>query len=339
MRSSLLFLLVLSGCREKDPAYCDAKTACPAGQRCLMPERECARDCGISCPCLTSPAAGPHFQYATSAISISGSGSGLDVDGDGRPDNQLGQLVALLRSIGADAGAWIDSAVKAGRGLLVIDVQTSAPGSGCARLVLASAEPSGSPPRFNGSDVFRVSAAAPVAALIGDGDGTIPPPMLKDDQVQRLQFLLPFGAVTFMGIHVRGQFTPDGVMKGRIHGVVLAQDVERVVIPGLAVWITELIHDNPTSSSLANFLQDRVHNPASRDKCRDNPSDCCGETPASRMTCRITPEEVRTNWFIGPVLEPDVQVLQDGRWAPLPQGAMADAWSVGIGFTAVRARF
>jgi hypothetical protein len=32
-------------------------------------------------------------------------------------------------------------------------------------------------------------------------------------------------------------------------------------------------------------------------------------------------------------------VTPDGIWAPVPNGPMKDAWSVGIGFTAVKASF
>jgi hypothetical protein len=57
------------------------------------------------------------------------------------------------------------------------------------------------------------------------------------------------------------------------------------------------------------------------------------------MTCKITPEEIKANRTIGPILNADIQVMQNGMWNPLAPPVMKDAWSLGIGFTSVKASF
>jgi hypothetical protein len=146
--------------------------------------------------------------------------------------------------------------------------------------------------------------------------------------------------VPLYGVHVQGEVSATGILRGELHGVVRKQDIDLLIIPAMAQALTEMIHRDPNGSlakTIIQLFEDPAGNPISKMKCMV-PKDCC-QDPMNRPTCKILPEELLSNALIQNIFAPDVQVFDGMKWKPVPRGAKKDAMSVGIGFTAVRASY
>ncbi|MCS6913530.1 MAG: hypothetical protein RMK29_09070 [Myxococcales bacterium] len=346
---------------------CGEGRACPAGQICLAAEGRCvpladapdlplpeAPDLHQAPADLSMPACtGERRQYASSALVLPTSTQRfeIDFDGDGRPDNQLRRILSTLTGLGLDLQTPVDMAVR--DGLVVALMALEAPGlrdAACASVRLNTATPAGPGdprPRYDGTDRFKVPAGQPTTHLEGTiaaGQLNTTGPTRLPENAPRLELRLPLlGAelpLTLYGVHVQGTVLVAGISQGEIHGVIHKDDVDQQVIPALANLATQLIRSDPLSpmaDTLVRLLEDPVGNAASRAKCMVA-ADCC-QKPEHRKTCKILPDEVRTNPIVGNLIAPDVQVFSGRLWKPVPGGRDRNGLSVGLGFAAVPASF
>ncbi len=338
------------GCRTdedcKEARICDAKT-----RLCMDPPT--TADGGFLADLSSHPdlgvcgmVTGPHSLYATNALLLPGVNSfAIDIDGGGRKENQLKSIVGAISAAGFDLQGPIDAAIKAGRGVFLFDEESPNLTSGCASLTVNVAEVPFVPPTFGGSDNFAIDAGQMAASLIGQiTNSKLNTTLPKDQtgaQVQTIVIHLPLAGgmlpLTIYGAHVQGQLSPAGIMSGEIHGVIRQADINSMIIPAIADLLTNQIRKDPTGGTTGTIVKlfEDMTNPATIAKCMVM-ADCCAKSPT---TCKIVPDEVKSNSLIQNVLAPDVQAFTGTTWMPVPKGTMKDSLSVGLGFTAVKDTF
>ncbi|MCS6913389.1 MAG: hypothetical protein RMK29_02480 [Myxococcales bacterium] len=301
--------------------------------------------------CHPDKISGTSYKFATNSIKLptSAMSYALDIDGDMRPDNQLRAIVGAISSANFDLQGPVDKSVADGEAVILVDLVASDLMNGCAKATLYLANRPMGKPKFDGTDSFTINTAQKPTVLYGKITAgkmsSILPKDQKNDQVQTIQVKLPLAMgelpLTLYGVHAQGNVTEREIKGGELHGVIRKADIDTQIIPAVASLLTDQIRKNPTGSAtetIIRLFEDTMGNEASKKKCMMTPAKCCS-TPATRQTCEILPDEVRSNALIGNVLAADVQVFQDGMWNPVPKGTMKDAMSVGLGYTAVRANF
>ncbi|MCS6913813.1 MAG: hypothetical protein NZ890_11305 [Myxococcota bacterium] len=312
-------------------------------------QEEDKNDPEMPCQGLDCPPQG--HQYATRAIQLPDQKLfAIDIDGDGRPDNQLRSVVRTIAAAGFDLDAQLAAALAAGSGIVLAEVRPLGLASGPVTVSLHSAAPpmpGAARPRFDGTDRFAVLPGQVPTLLSGRLEGNQLQTLLPREQttatLARFELRLPVGGavlpLTAYGVHLQGTISPQEITEGELHGVVRAQDIEAQVIPAIAALVTFQINHFPmaqATESIVRLLEDPGH-PVTQRKCMVA-RDCC-QRVADRPTCKILPEEVRDNPVVAAVLRPDVQVFDGDQWRPIPGGANKNALSLGIGYTAVKARF
>ncbi len=357
MRKGLIFLLfITSAACSKQSDGCATDQDCTGNRVCDANARQCVDpplgpDAGLPDLLvrndLASPvpdfAGLPITHYATHSIMLPGTMSfAIDIDGGGRPQNQLKSIIGAISAAGFDLQGPVDMAVAAGKTVFLMDVATLDLKDACGSLVVGTASPSPSPPRYDGNDHFTLDPNFAPADLsecaVAGNMSTIVPSKLKPAEVRQIFFALPLGGgilpLTVYGAHVQGRIDGNGILSGQIHGVIRKADIDGMIIPAIAQLLTDSIHADPTggtSQTIIKLFED-MSNPISQNKCKVA-ADCCAKSPT---TCVILPAEVQANSLIQNVLAPDVQAFSGGVWMPVPKGTQKDSLSVGIGFTAVR---
>jgi hypothetical protein len=126
-----------------------------------------------------------------------------------------------------------------------------------------------------------------------------------------------------------------GLLNGEIHGSVKNRDIQGLVIPAIAVQLTQQIQNNPTSAE-TTMLRNLFDVGDGNGGFCTNPDN----TRAYPMDGVIGPCEVAGNNIIANVLAPDVQIYDAaGNYAPSKFNQMRDSLSFAVGFTAVRASY
>lgn len=200
-----------------------ASLALPA---CLL---EDADPVAPSPPIVTS---GTYHHYAQSAWIIPATTEearrhGFDLDRDGRVDNQAGAVMAALGGIGLDVQTESDRAITDGDLVILHAVRADAlvDDASVAWRVLAGAPTT--PPRWDGTDVFRVAGedGSFVGVIMGGaahmdwGVVNLPLPFFPD----QAPMVLPLARA-----RIAATLTADGC-EGRIGGVMLAADIENTL--------------------------------------------------------------------------------------------------------------
>lgn len=349
---------LLAGCSSTDPAAaCDDKTPCPSGQVCqaarCVPEGSAdmaqpAADAAGPSPDLTTMVQPAGVKFATNKLVLPKSRfqTSIDIDGNGVVDNQLGSILNLLASQGTDFQADTDFAVKQGLTVQLFEVQPAdLSDSKTAAVALRSAAPRvNDPPAYDGNDTFQVGPEAAVwmtGALANGALTTKLPRDLTPAEVKRFRLIVPIGGgslrLDLYGVHVQATTNDKGMTEGQFHGVVRKQDIDTQIIPSVAELVTAQINMFPAAPGTQTLITTFETGPVSQKKCQDNMADCCRTNP---KTCKITPDEVRANQLIQIILVPDLQCYDaQGSWKPIPNGVDKDCLSVGLGFTAVRAKY
>lgn len=258
--------------------------------------------------CDHGPCATYHF-YVANTLQVPAE-LGLDVDGDpqSRPDNQLGSLFVALAENGVEVQPAIDAAIGGGEIVLLSRVLAAYAVGGGANWQLYLGEPA--VPDFTGQGMFTISPDSPDDALFmgviaggqfsgGPASASIDLPVVEGGPPLRLNLV---------GAKLTGAVN-DGACDVRLGGAILKEELDGVVIPGLAELWTGA--SAPAALDLFDADGDLV----------------------------ITAEEIRTNAVIGPLLAPDVDLLTGaGTYDPRTDG-VADSISLGVSFTCVGAVF
>jgi hypothetical protein len=140
------------------------------------------------------------------------------------------------------------------------------------------------------------------------------------------------------GVQLKGSLSDSGIMEGEVHAVIRKQDIDEQLIPAMAQALTAKVNKDPTgwvAQAIVPFFEDSDH-ATSKAKCDSEPARCCAKNPS---TCELSAQELRENTTLMGLLEPDVQMFQDGAWKPTPGGSAKDSLSIGFGIAAVKASF
>jgi len=177
-------------------------------------------------PIVTS---GTYHHYVQSswtlpATSADARGFGFDFDEDGGIDNQAGQVIAALGGIGLDIQTESDRALSEGDLVILHTVRADAlaDDASVSWRVLSGAPTT--PPRFDGTDVFRVagedgSFVGPIVgrnARMNWGVVNVPLPFFPEQS----PMILPLSEA-----RIAAEITADGCA-GRIGGVMLNADIQ-----------------------------------------------------------------------------------------------------------------
>lgn len=274
----------------------------------------------------------------------------LDNDEARTPDNQMQVFFGALQSLGVGVQLSLDIGVRRGDNLILLEVQSADLRDSCARVTLSQGLGGSGAPAFDGRDTLTRDPAVPPLTVYGQlrlGRFDSPHPSTLPGPVQRSSLRLPqrmlgsYFPLPLHGVHLRASaLSETELLGGEIHGVIPVTERDRELIPALAILVTGTIRAMPMGTDAETFVrvfEDPSRSATSARKCSETPERCCKQL-ANRPFCEITADEVRENPLVGLFLRPDVQIFQDGRYAPVPGGPAPDALSAGFGFTAVAAR-
>jgi hypothetical protein len=270
----------------------------------------------------------------------------MDLNGDGHSDNQLGNVIAAMEAIGFDAVTNVAQSVAQGDTIDLVGFQTADPmlmNDDTAGVVLEAGQAHPNPD-FSGNGSFTVDGKQPAAQLFGrlqvaafssNNPVTTTHPVMLSLQLGLFGSGMPI-VLPLNGAHIQFSTGKDpksgapGLLMGQIHGSVKNSDVQNILIPALAQSLNQIITQDPNS---ANAMQ--VEQIFDTGGCVD-----ANGTMAKANDGKIDPCEVSSNQIVQNVLAPDVQIYdQNGSYAPNKLNNMKDSFSVGVGFTAVKASF
>lgn len=326
------------------------------GATCLSLMAFAATGCGgdtAATTCGKDSAKGTAVKYVTSDVALPTSATpfSIDIDGNGKVENQLGKITGVIAAM-FDLAGPVTKAVKDGDLLIGMTLTAENLTDACAGVSASLLKKPAAMPKLDGTDTLMVDTGQMTANLfggIGPAGGaaagslsTVLPPKQTADNVQKIQLNIPLAGgilpLAIAGAHVQGAVSDKGILSGQIHGVISKTDVDNKVIPAIAQVLTDLVNKDPNGGSTKTVVSlfEDMSNPISKMKCTVA-KDCCATNPA---TCKILPEEVKGQALIGQFLASDVQVFDSaGAWKPVPGGTDKNGFSVGLGFTAVRATF
>lgn len=259
-------------------------------------------------PPVVSSGAYHHFaqsSWTLPANSTEALSTGFDFDDDGTIDNVAGQVIAVLGGVGLDVQTESDRALTAGDLVILHSLRADALADDASVSWRVFAGVPTTPPRWDGTDVFRVagedgSFVGPIAggrAAMDWGVVNIPLPFFPEQS----SMILPLSEA-----RITATVTADGC-SGTIGGVMLVADIELTLERFARQAITH-IERNP-EHELARVAY----------RIFDTNSDG-----------RISVEEMAGSSLAQSLFGPDVDLDGDGR---------EDGLSFGFGFTCEPAQF
>jgi hypothetical protein len=262
----------------------------------------------------------------------------LDLNGDGKLDNALGNVVGALAAQGLNPQSVLDAANQAGQGLMLFDElgDEGFLNLGCASTSYANAAAQPNPD-FSGAGHFTIDPSLGTGLFTGalsGGSFTSTPPSLATRPVEAFVQLPLVGPglirLPLVGASLRYTNTKSGLGQGTLDGAIRESDMQSIVIPQLAAGLNQVVSATPCDVTCqqneAIFDTGGCTNPDG--------------TMAQARDHRIEVCEVADNAIIKNVLQPDVQLFDaSGAYHPNPQNTLKDSFSVGVGFTAVFAKF
>jgi hypothetical protein len=287
-----------------------------------------------------SPSAERQFVSVHIALPASRTDFAIDLNGDGKLDNALGNVIGALQAQALDPQSVLDQANRNGQGLFLLgefttDGTTSDTTCVVTRYLNALAQPN---PDFSGAGQFTADPKLPSDVFGGTLVGgvfswpTVPSVAVPSLPITLQLPLLGPGLVPLplVGASLRYSHTKSGLTGGVLTGAVRQSDMQSTVIPALAAQLDQLVSATPCDLT-----------------CQQNEAifDVGGCTNADGTMAqardhRIDVCEVADNSIIKNVLAPDVQLFDaSGAYRPNPQNTNKDSFSVGVGFTAVFAKF
>jgi hypothetical protein len=291
----------------------------------------------------SSPACAPSSerQFVSWHIALPGTRSefAIDLNGDGKLDNALGNIIDALQAQAFDPQTTLNQVNQAGQGLILFGelADGSFQNTDCAvtRFANALAQPN---PDFGGSGQFAVDPALPSSVFPGTlagGDFTsTPPPSQAVNPVEVVLELPLLGPglvrLPLTGASLRYNGSDSVLDSVTLNGAIRDSDLQSTVIPGLAAQLTQVVSATPCDTICQQNEQifdlgGCTNADGTAARARDHRIDVC---------------EVADNPIIKNVLAPDVQLFDAaGAYHPNPQNTHKDSLSVGVGITAVSARF
>ncbi len=247
-----------------------------------------------------------------------------DLDGNGVADNQYGAFVASFSAQNVDLQAIDDKATAAGLGLQLLsltvpDSNLSKSNGVSTELTQAVAQ---AMPDFSGMGSFKADPSAPTAKLLGAIAAGVftSTPLTVGSAPPKLLVRLEFGVPVVVPVQIYAlsyHVAANGLSEGQLNGAMLATDVDSYVPPALAKSLNDGCTAQPDGQSCKTAL-------AVFDTNKDQ---------------SVSADEIRANNVIQGLLAPDVKLLDaQGHYAPAKTG-VKDSYSIGIGFSAVAAKF
>lgn len=236
----------------------------------------------------------------------------IDLDNDGTKDNKLGAIIGILQSVatGLDLQTQVDSVFKSGMLLLLAELYTKSlttDPSGVLAVNLGRDTDNDASNNFTGQGKFRLHARTPkdlrLAVLLKNGR--------MDTKPGRLKVPLPLVpgqpaiSLTLLRARIQGVVSAKGITQGILSGAIPREEVDNVLVPGLAKTITYYMNDKSISAGVLKLLR-------SFDSNKDN---------------KVTAAELRGT-IVAQALRPDVVLSGDPDKTP-------DSLSLSLGFTAV----
>jgi hypothetical protein len=235
--------------------------------------------------------------------------------------NQLGAISAVLAQVGLagfDFQATIDSKLADGSLIMLFDIKGKTVTDSDPILVKAwmgkdKTTGTTKEQRFNGSAEFTIDATGPTdlslqgkiaASAMSAGPGN-------------LAIVIPVSGATSPTVSVKSarmfattaDTATNTLTAGKIYGLIPWTDVDTKIIPVIADSVNATYHDATTPESIKNIIKTLI------------PPDASGN---------ITADQLRKAPTLGLLLAPDVDSTG---------GSKPDSMSVGLGFTAVKAKF
>ncbi|HWE31292.1 MAG TPA: hypothetical protein VHB97_24975 [Polyangia bacterium] len=293
-----------------------------------------------------------HAKFVINAMSLPTQHSdfAIDLNGDTALDDQLGDIIGALATQGIMLQEILDQAIAAGNDVTLLDVAaTDAQFANdlCAATTFYAGvnQPS---PDFTGAGHFTVDTSSPSTMFSGALQSTLfssaPAPRVQSPPLTLRLAFPPFGTtpLTLVGAQIEWGYISGVLESGQIHGAITQHDVQYVVVPGLAATLNQQIQSDPTSTQTmqirATFDTGGAPDPkfgsCANNTCKGEDGACGVANDGVIQVC-----ELATNAIMAAVLAPDVQMFDNGTYAPSLANAMKDSVSVGLGFAAVGASF
>ncbi|NVB79355.1 MAG: hypothetical protein HOV81_13250 [Kofleriaceae bacterium] len=285
---------------------------------------------------------GTHYHYVANKVFVPTTNAeaqkyGLDLNGDGTIDNQLGQVLSTLGSMGFDIQMTIDTAVAEGSIILLADVQTKDFTNTAAAGIQVFLGDNPTPAACNGSDdttcghhldgngSFEIAANSPQnAALAGKivngtfngGPGNLSLQIaLGGTEAIQLDLIGARAKASGLSDTKIGSSANDGVI---FAGAITKDDIDNKVIPAIQTQIAPIITRDCTMPTMP---------PGCGCGADSTGKTILGLFDTNPKDCAVSVDEIKSNTLIMSLLSPDVTV--DGKMA----------LSLGIKATAVKATY
>ena len=329
--------------------------------------------CGTNSPTTMTcdPAKEAPHQFAVNKLLVPAvkTDYSIDLNGDGRPDNQLGNILGALASQGLDPQTSIDTAVLNGQALVLVSVNTcdATLQSDSAVTTTLYLGKSMANPDFGGMGMFTTDTSQAPAAFSGALTGGVyesDNPVTTHSPVSMTLSLplisgSPPVSLKINGAYVKFTGSATGLMKGQLDGSIKNSDIQTSIIPAVAMLLTGKImatdlgqmctmNSDCKSSGMCTMSKCVLGDTAKQIKMIFDVGDSNGgncTNPDGTMgkpnDGKIDICEVSGNQLIANLLVPDVQIYAaDGTtYMPNKANTMKDSLSLGLGFTAVGAKF
>jgi hypothetical protein len=285
---------------------------------------------------------GDHHPYVMDSITLPTNGAeaeqlGLDVDGDGQVDNQLGSIVALLSTNGADMNVVLAGQIDRGETIQLADLQTTdlADATNSALYIWKGENPLPLPCTDIGDTVCRHH-------LAGNGTFDVAP-------VENPGQAMIFGGIS--GMHYGGNrgvvqlevplFVADQALHLEVIGARAEVEVSELgmTMGHLAGAVTEDYIESDVLPELHNVLAIVVE----RDCGGTSPNCCDADTDGAQTVglfdadsdCMVSLAELQDSGLLDALLAPDVDLLDEEGLEG--SDGVKESVSLGVGFTAVTA--
>jgi hypothetical protein len=261
-----------------------------------------------------------------------------DLNGDNKVDNALGGIIGALKAQMVDAQVSVDAALSTGNVVMLVTESSSDAtymNDSCATSVVST-----------GKNQMPNTGAYMIDTTLAQGNftGTLTSAAF-DSTTSRMppdvQMILPLPIlpgqvikVPIHGAHVQYSAMTAGVTAGRLNGGVTKQDIDAVVVPGVAAGFDTQVQMDPGSQNSMTIL-------TLFDVGNGNGGNCVNPDGTMGMPndMRIATCEVAGSQIIQTLLAPDVQLFQGGAYNPNPANTAKDSLSLGLAFTGVPSSF
>lgn len=253
----------------------------------------------------------------------------IDLNGDGSADNQFAQILIALRSVGLldmDPAAPVTSGQVVYLMRVTSDDATFQNDASALGEWIVGQPTAPVPPDFTGGGSFQIAAGvapgvftAPLAAatFVSANPVTTVAPVDVPFELRLGENLM----IPLRGSRLAFTVTPGGLINGQLNGSINENDVEAIIIPGLAIYLNQIVAaGGPTATTVLQLF--------------DTGCNGVGANDGMIAVC-----EVANNSLITSLLAPDVDIYApDGSYAPNPANTDPDSLSFGLRFTAANAQ-